>query len=383
MTTALTGYTGYFTGHTVTMLERMVLWEMGQVLGTTISYARFPKWRIRQLLTDRQNMFVSESRCIRKFALLVAKEDRKQYRLPVNCMDAGVIAVKYYIDSSTYEELDLVDTEYLNTHYSGWEAAQSATPQKAYMGHFYGNIPTIGIYPPPDEDGTNYADDPDTGVAVGSSLPAASNNYTGTATGGGTTTLIDTGTTFTDLGLVAGMYVRNVTDGSYAYIKTVATNTLTFAAAATGGTDNTFTAGDSYEILAGEYGVITSWENSDQYIFGSEIGLLANITIPAGNFCVEYVPYPLPFSYDPDEADDDQDADTQYPDIPKLYHIALADGVIADLLGSFHENSKEFQRAGFYEQRFQAALAKAKAAKSTRPWTQKETRLRPVMRRRR
>jgi hypothetical protein len=175
------------------------------------------------------------------------------------------------------------------------------------------------------------------------------------------------------------MYVRNVTDGCYGYVTNVAANALTLSTL-TGGTANVFAAGDTYNILAGEYGVITSWANDDQYIFGSEVGQVTNITVPAGNIRIEYVPYPLPFSYDPTLADSAQGADEQYPDIPKLYHQALAHGVIADLLGTFHEQSREFGRAAAYEQKFMDATVEASQSKLTRPFQQKEVRVKATRR---
>ena len=76
-----------------------------------------------------------------------------------------------------------------------------------------------------------------------------------------------------------------------------------------GGSSNVFALGDSYYILAGEYGVVTSWEDDDKVIFASEVGLVANITVPAGNLQIDYVPYPIAF---PDSGNDNQ-----YPEIPK------------------------------------------------------------------
>lgn len=362
------------------MLERMILWELGQVSGTTVDYGKYPKWLLRQKLTDRQNDFVSRSECITKFALLVAKADYHQYRMPLNCMDKGIISIKYYTDADSYEDIELKDQQFLDENRRGWLSEGAGTPEIAYMGNFYGNIPVVGFCPKPDTDGTNYALSPETGIAIGGDLPAASNNYTGLATSGNATTLGDTAVDFTTMGLVGGMYVRNVTDGSYGYILSVAAHVITLAAALAGGSANVFAAGDSYEILAGEYGVITSWENDDQYIFGAEVGLIANITVPAGNFRVEYVPYPLPFSYDPSLSDAAQGSDDQYPDIPKLHHQALAFGVVADLLAQFHETSKEFQRAGWYEQKFNNALAQAMSGRKFRPFNEKNVNFHPAKR---
>lgn len=364
------GYTGYYEGYNVTMLERLILWELGQVSGTTVSYDRFPKWLIRQKLTERQNIFAFKSQCLKKFALLVAKQGYTQYKLPLNCMDKGIIAIRYYTSSTSYEDIELRDTRYLDEHYPGWLAHGDGTPQIAYMGETYGNIPMIGIYQAPDANGTDYSLSPDTGIVIGDSFPGTITNHTGMATGGSCTTLTDS-YNFVDLGIVAGMTINNVTDGSSATITVVADGQITHTALS-GGSDNTFSAGDSYEILGGEYGVITSWTDEERYIFGSEVGLVSQITVPAGNFRVDYIPYPHPFSYDETGADANQGNDLQYPEIPKLYHQALAYGVISDLLSTFNEASKEFGRAQVYEQKFNDAIAEAMAAKNTRPFDQKE-----------
>jgi len=377
-----TNVSGFYEGYTVTQLEKLALWHVGQVLGTTVSFDRFPKWLIRAFLNERQNKFVSESHCLKKFALLIAKEGYDMYKLPSNCIDNGVIAVRYFEDADTYYDLELTDIETLDQEEPNWKTAENSdVPEKAFMGDSYGNVPMIGIYPRPDADGTDYALSPDTGVTVGDDLPGTVNNIVGTATGGGTTTLDDTNVDFTDMGLVEGMYARNVTDGSYAYIKTIAETELTFAAALTGGSANTFAAGDSYNILAGEYGVIVSWDQDERYIFSANIGLVNKITVPDGNFWVDYVPMPSPFSVDDAASDSNQGNDDQYPEIHKQYQIALVYGVVADLLATFHETSKEFQRAAYYEGKYNESLAKATMRKGARPFRRKQVNVYPRVRR--
>ncbi len=371
---------GYYEGLKVHELERIILWELGQVSGTTVTYDRFPKWLIRNFLNERQNQFVFHSQCIKKFAFLVCKEGYRQYKLPVNCMDAGVIAAKFYFDSDSYEDLILTDFESMDLNDKGWLVSGNSSPEYAFMGNSYGNVPMLEVHPPPDEDGSSYALAPETGIVVDDDLPAAAANITGMATGGGADTLVDAGVDFTDMGLVNGIYVRNVTDGSYAYISAIAANTITFAANLTGGTADVFAAGDSYNILLGEYGVITDWAADDRVIFGSEVGLLSTITVPAGNIRVDYVPYPAKFNSDPLLTDANQGNDDQYPEIPKMYHRALAMGVVADLLGTFHEGSKEFQRANFYEQKFGVAVGTAKSKKDSRPFVEKQVQLVPRLR---
>lgn len=360
---------GFYSGETILELERLALWELGNVIGTSVDYGRFPRWLLRKHFNNRQNKFVFESECIKKFALILCKNTYRQYKLPLNCIDGGVLAAKYYITSTSYEDLDIVDLEYMNDRMQGYLIEGDSQPEYAWMGDSYGNIPILEVHPAPDSDGTAYTVSPDTGVTVGGDLPGATSNVSGSASGGSATTLDDTTVDFTSMGLVAGMSVQNVTDGSAAVILSVATTKITFASALTGGTANTFSAGDSYEILAGEYGVLTDWENDERYIFGSEVGVLSQITVPAGNIRIDYIPYPLTFPASGN--------DGQYPEIPKLYHMDYAMGVVADCLRTFHEKSKEFQRAAFYEAIFMAAVATAKGARQARPFRKKPVRIVP------
>ena len=373
MATSLTQVvSGFYTGETLLDLQKLILFELGQVVGTEPSYDRFPVWLLRKKLNERQNQFVFESECIKKFALLVCKESYRHYKLPVNCMDGGVLAAKFYSTSTSYEELTIVDLDYMNDRLEGYLTESDSDPEYCFMGDMYGNIPMLEVHPAPDADGTTYDASSETGVTIGGDLPATITNTTGIATGGDSTSLLDTGVDFTDLGLVAGMAVINVTDGSQGVVLTIEATDITLASALTGGTNNTFSAGDSYEILSGEYGVITAWDNDDVAFFSTEVGALSTVTVPAGNIRVDYIPYPLSFP--------STDNDDQYPEIPKLSHQSLGMGVVADLLRSFHERSKEFQRAQAYEQVFQAAVAKASNIKKSRPFLKKPSSIRPRFR---
>jgi len=362
--------TAYYEGLTLSDLEKHILFELGQVVGTSVSYDRFPQWLIRQKLNDRQSKFVLLSQCIKKSALITLKKDYHTFKLPINCMDGGIIGKpKYYRSSTDYINLDIKTTQWLDDHYEGWKVQDSSEPQYCFYGESYGNIPMIGIYPRVDEDGTNYTIDPDTGIVIGDEFPGTISELTGLATGGSGTTLVDTSVDFSDLGIVVGMTVKNVTDGSISTVTVVATTQLTFGTL-TGGTANTFSAGDSYQIISGEYGVVTSWEDDDKVLFASEVGEIDNITVPAGNLQIDYIPYPLPF---PDTGND-----TQYPEIPKLYHMALVYGTVADLLGSFHESSREFQRSQSYEERFNASAMTARSKKEGRPFKDHRASFKPA-----
>jgi hypothetical protein len=358
-----------FQGYTLKQIEEMVLWELGQnVSDGNLVYGRFPKRVLRRKLNERQNLFVSQSRCLRKVGLLVCKAGYRTYKLPANCMDSGVMAAQYFYAANSYINLIIRDIQWLHEHQQGWLITAASTPQWCFMGESYGNIGTLGVHPKPKDDGTNYTADPDTGVTIGTDLPSATSNVTGTATGGSTTSLIDTATDFTDLGLVAGMAVNNLTTAEDCNIVTVAEHTLTTTASTTG-----FSAGDHYEILSGEYGVVTSWENDEAYLFGSEVGVISNITVPPGNIRIDYIPYPRPFP--------ETGGDNLYPEIPRLYHHALAMGVVADCLQTFQEKTKEFQRAQAYEQKFNAYFAAGASQANKRPFSDKPVGFAPARRR--
>jgi len=359
-----------FQGMKLSELLRTILWEVGQVEGTTVTYDKFPRWLIVELLNDRQNEFVYHSQCLKKLALLLVKSGYRTYKLPENCMEGGIIGKpKYYISADSYQELDVRDLKYMDAHYGGWLVDSGGNPMVCYMGETIGNIQTLGVYQTPDADGTDYTLSPDTGVVIGGDIPGAVNDVTGQATSGNATTLNDTAVDFTTLGIISGMAIKNVTDGSEGVILTIAATQIVLTAALSGGTLNTWTAGDSYQILVGEYGVVTSWDSDEQYIFSSEYGVIANITVPAGNIRVDYIPYPTPF---PETGGDDQ-----YPEVPRLYHRKYAMGVVADLLRTFHENSREFQRAAFYDNIFNQAAGIGKALKERRPFNEKPTFIRP------
>ena len=77
---------------------------------------------------------------------------------------------------------------------------------------------------------------------------AAEVTGTHTATPSSTTVLTDSGGDFVNDGVVAGMVIRNITDGSSGKITGVATTTITCSAGLSGGTDNDWDTNDSYII---------------------------------------------------------------------------------------------------------------------------------------
>ena len=172
---------GFYEGLALTDLLKTIMWELGQVVGVEVDYNRFPPWLIRQKLNDRQNKFVFESQCLKKMAIVRCKEGYRQYKCPINCMDNGIIAAKYYDSATSYQDLEIVDLDFMNTEMEGYLVEADSEPEYIFMGDSYGNIPMIEVHPAPDADGTDYALDPDTGITIGGDLPGATSNVTGAA----------------------------------------------------------------------------------------------------------------------------------------------------------------------------------------------------------
>jgi hypothetical protein len=374
--------TGVYAGYKITELEKLALFELGNVIGTTASYAKFPRWLLRTKFTERQNTIAEISQCLKKLVLIACKDGRRTYKLPTNCMDGGLLNARYYTSATDYVDLDIRDTRWLDENREGWRVEADADPEIIFQSPTYGSDQAISLYPVPPSTATSYASALDTGIGLGSDLPGSSANITGTCTSTGSATLLnDTASDFTQFGLVAGMYVLNLTDGSKAKVSTLVDHAITTTTLA-GGAANVWTSADSYLILSGEYAVITDVAKQDRYIFASEVGMLDTITIPAYTLLAEYIPYPRQFPQDSALTDANQEWQDIYPEIPRMYHYGLAMGVVADMLRTFNEGTREFQRADAYEQRFMASAQQARSNKANRPFEDQRASFKPIMRRR-
>jgi hypothetical protein len=110
-----------YTGLPLSKLLQHIYFELGQVVGEDIAYTRFPRWFVVDKLNDRQNKFVHRSQCLKKIAIIEMKADYRNYKLPQNCMDGGIIGYpKYFRDSTSYQNLEIKDTHWLDDHYEGW-----------------------------------------------------------------------------------------------------------------------------------------------------------------------------------------------------------------------------------------------------------------------
>jgi hypothetical protein len=319
-----TGYAGLYMGKTTQELVDLVIEHLGET-----NYNRYPLLRILNRLNAKQRQFAVTTRVLRGWALIPMRVDIAGYALPKMCLSDGLERARFYTDSTNYDDMEIRDIEYMDDHYPGWMATASGVPRIVVAGDWFGNVQKIHCYPPPDTSGTTYATGDDHGVAIGGTdLPSDTNNIAGLATGGSTTTLEDSESDFTTMGLVAGMAVVNIdsTPGAEAigYILSVAAHTLTFDAVMT--ESGSFVAGDAYEIMVGEYGTVTDVTDEEHYFFTADVGVIGQLTVPAYNLRVEFRRYPV-----------DLELNTllfQRPEIPWAWHEALADGAAAEILAA-------------------------------------------------
>jgi hypothetical protein len=316
------GFSGLYLGKTVSELMALVLEHLGES-----AYTRYSQTQVLNWLNRMQIDFCTTTRILQGWALIAMRAGIPGYPLPKNCLPDGLERARFYSATDSYDDLELRDPEWMDDHYPGWKTAADGTPQILVTGDWFGNVMKVSVYPPPLTSGTVYTSGTDVGTVVGgTALPSAWTDITGIATGGSNITLADTSVDFTTLGLVSGMAVvkTNGTPGSepIGYISTIAANLLTFSAVLTN--TGVFASGDSYQILSGEVGVVTSITSEENYVFSADVGVIGQITPPANNILVEYRRYPVLF--------DSETKDTQKPDIPWAWHENLAEAAAGNIL---------------------------------------------------
>jgi len=121
----------------------------------------------------------------------------------------------------------------------------------------------------------------------------------------------------------------------------------------TAGSDLGITVTVDSATVTSEYGVITSWEDADlkeRMFFGSEVGTIADITVPNGNIFFEYVRYPFTLT-----------EPGQYPEIPAYLHEALEWRAAAVLLGTEHDGRLDLGKSAVYMGMWNDLVARGKA----------------------
>ena len=294
-------------GKTVSELIADTLAKLKQPL---LNYDRYSRTRILQALNAANVEAVRRTKCLHSFAIITMKDGYSQYKPPTNMIHPT--RAYFYQSATSYYELLIKSRSWLDKYQAGWRVS-GGDPSYMYIGDSFGNLRKLGFTPTPDTDGTSYTLSPDTGIFVSSSGVTTTGNITGVNTTADSTICTDSAArTLTDLGVTVGMMALNVTDGSSGQISDVTGSTFTVTLS--GGTADTWAIGDQFTILAGEYGVVTSWENDEQYLFSDEYGAMIDVKTLENNVYLEYVKRPLLLQYD-----------TQYPELKPELHDYLSD----------------------------------------------------------
>ncbi len=300
--------TGLYDGLQLLELKLRTLDILKQDREATTKYVRYKETAILAGLNEGLVEFAKQTKCIKGMAIIELKAGFSQYKPPSDFLD--IDKAFFYQSASSYWELNQKTRAWMDNHWPGWRTV-TGDPWNVYFGDNYGNIRKLGFYPEPDTDGTAYSAGDDTGVFTTSTGVTSTGNVTGQNNAASATICTDSeGRTLSSLGITVGLTAVNVTDGSQGQISAVSGST--FTAALSGGTADTWAVGDSFMVLVGEYGVITSWTGDEQYFFNSDIGAMIDIGELVGNVKLEYARRPLKLQFD-----------VQYPEIPPEFHHYL------------------------------------------------------------
>ena len=324
--------TGLYEGLTLEELKARTLDRLKQ---KPLNYDRYNEGAIGRALNDALQESGRVLRHLKSFAIITLKDGTSQYKPPTEMLLPD--KAFFYQSATSYYELPYKTRQWLDSHKRGWRT-QNGDPSYMYPGDTYGNLRKLGFTPTPDTDGEDYTASPDTGIYASESGMTTTGNITGTASVASSTVLTDSAARdLADEGVVVGMMVVNVTDSSSGQISAISGATVTATLA--GGTANAWVVGDSFTILAGEYGVVVDWAGDEEYLFTAEIGGMVDVDTIENNVYLEFVKRPLPLQFD-----------SQYPQLPPELHIYLPDGAAWFLNRNAPRGTKEFQEAaGAYE----------------------------------
>jgi hypothetical protein len=326
--------TGLYDGLMFSELKERTLDRLKQ---KALNYDRYSEASIERALNDALIEAVRITRCIKSFAIITLKAKVSQYKPPSEMLLLN--KAFFYQSATSYYELPQVSRAWLDRFKRGWRI-QNGDPLYMYPGDHWGNLRKIGFTPTPKTDGTDYTTSPDTGIYVSESGMTTTGNITGTNNAASATVCTDTAArTLSDLGVLVGMMAVNVTDSSSGQITAVSGSTFTVTL--TGGTANTWAAGDSFTILAGEYGVVTDWTDDEEYLFTAEIGGMVDVDTVVHNVYLEFTKRPIPLQLE-----------TQYPQLPPELHQYIPDGATWIIKRAAPKGSDDFNEAMAAKQDF-------------------------------
>ena len=323
-------FAGEYEGWSRLKLIQKVLRGLGSPVTTpgtddSSDYSRYPKQDIIDKLIEAQVDFARKTECLTTFGIIEGVASQSEYRYPRNCLK--VLEAKYYTATSEYEELVIkANRNQMKRISNTWREDSAGTPEYFYPSYNYGNIRKFGIYPKPLSSGTTFSGT-SMGVVTSSTDFTFTGNITGTHNGAGNSpSLIDTTSNFVTSGAVVGMMLFNTTQGGKGQITAISTTTNPNDTLAVTLDSGDFDASDSYEVTAGEYGVLIDASGTESWVFSSNYGATQDITPLSGNILIDFVRRPMSLDYD-----------DQIPEIPMDYQQALAEYAIWKLGGTEYD----------------------------------------------
>lgn len=316
----------------------------------TTAFGKYSEYRIRKKINKAYSDLVTMTRAIRSWFVITLKENYTQYPVPLNCFDIG--EVYYYNSATNYTKLDVYEEDLIESMLSpGWRSFPS-TPQYAYTADRNKMGVKLGVAPTPNIDGT--------AITLGSGVLNKVQSYgvseaiSGSANpDSGLLVYVDShGQNFDSLGVIPGLTIINITDGSIGIVESISTTNTTndtiTCVSLTGGNTNVWTPGDEMRLIGGEHNEFIEIGQTDaECLLSPIISQLPTpgITMAAGNLLVRGFMQPnLLRDY------------YQYPELNPMFHQSIALGAAADLGMEEPADSPEFAQAQIYQQSYNQSI---------------------------
>lgn len=315
------------------------------------AFSKYTQYRVRKKINQVYMETVVLLRSLKSWFVIPLKASYYQYPVPLNCFDLD--KVYYFSSATTYSELKIIDEDIIEEELSpNWRTITS-TPQYAFQADWAKMNRKLGIAPPPSADGTAI-------TLVGTILNRPTPYGPAEAVSGsanpdsGTNVYVDSGgQNFTKLGVIPGLTIINMSDGSRGLITSISTtnttsDTITCSGNLSGGSVNIWTPGDEMRIIGGEYGgYIEVGDTEAEYLLAPNVGQLPlpSITMAAGNLLIRgfMIPTLLRDVY-------------QYPELPTYLHEIIGVGAAAKLASEEPVDSPEYAQAEKYSTEFGNAI---------------------------
>ncbi len=262
---------------------------------------RYSDLAVVQGLNYGQNRFSALTSCLLMPTVVLLKANRQSYRVPYNAL--GVKAARFYTsnNASDYYELIIKNStaqmQRLNPSYRG----DGGTPQYLFPSYRAGNVQMFGLSPIPVSTGEVWVGS-DYGLLQTATGFEVVGNITGTHKTGyaASAFFVDSaGRNMVTLGALVGYPIFNMTDGSSGIITAIGNQDATndkVTATLSGGTNNYWTPGDTFQIPMGEYGVVMDVAGQETYTVSSWMGTIADIVGNTNNLVLDIARKPLPLS---------------------------------------------------------------------------------------